>query len=90
VSGRSLRDFHLVTFVSVMGLIIWINYVTNTKYYKQCFMGSVTYQGEVPELVCQRGEELPFVRVVAVRGLEAPLADDNAVARTVALPKRVA
>jgi hypothetical protein len=44
----------------------------------------------VPQLVRQRGEELPFVRIVSVRGLKAPLVDDDAVAGALASPEGVA
>lgn len=53
-------------------------------------MEIVTYQGDMPQLMRQRCQKLPFVRIVAVRGLKAPLVDDNAVAGTLALPESVA
>lgn len=36
-----------------------------------------TYQGNVPQLLRQRRQKLPLVRIISVRGLEAPLAHDN-------------
>lgn len=53
-------------------------------------MEIVTYQGDMPQLMCQRCEKLPFVRIVAVRGFKTPLVDDNAVTGALALPERVA
>lgn len=53
-------------------------------------MEIVTYQGDMPQLMRQRCQKLPFVRIVAVRGLKASLVNDNAVAGTVALPEGVA
>jgi len=43
----------------------------------------------VPQFVRQRGQELPFVRIVSVRGLKAPLVDDDAVAGALASPEGV-
>jgi hypothetical protein len=40
--------------------------------------------------VGQRGQELPFVRIVSVRGLKTPLVDDDAVAGALASPEGVA
>lgn len=59
---------------------------TNVQYGKR----NGTYQGEVPQFVRQRGEELPFVRIVSVRGLETSLVDDDTVAGTLAPPEGVA
>lgn len=44
----------------------------------------------MPQFVRQRGQELPFVRIVSVRGLKSPLVDDDAVAGALASPEGVA
>jgi len=44
----------------------------------------------MPQFVRQRGQELPLVRIVSVRGLKAPLVDDDAVAGALASPDGVA